>query len=341
MKKCKLQFWIFIISVILRCGWTPVHAIEPVTTGVLISGALASIFAGYKHLTSRVQESCTSEWIQPDVHKGLAEDFETILYGQHLVERIVLKVLKVHFRRDTRYKPLVLSFHGWSGGGKNFVSKLIARNIYREGIYSRFVHWFIATVHFPHQHLALRYKDDLQNWIKGNVSQCEWSLFVFDEVDKMPSGVLDAIKPFVDYYDNIDGVDYRKSIFIFLSNTGGREITGKMLTLWREGTSREDIKYNDFEELVSRGAFNEKGGLFKADVIEKQLIDYYVPFLPLERKHVISCIKTELREKGINNPSEELLNEIADEMPYFPDDLKLFSKVGCKRVAEKVEFYLD
>lgn len=83
------------------------------------------------------------------------------------------------------------------------------------------------------------------------------------------------------------------------------------------------------------------GGLFKADVIEKQLIDYYVPFLPLERKHVISCIKTELREKGINNPSEELLNEIADEMPYFPDDLKLFSKVGCKRVAEKVEFYLD
>lgn len=72
MKKCKLQFWIFIISVILRCGWTPVHAIEPVTTGVLISGALASIFAGYKHLTSRVQESCTSEWIQPDVHKGNA-----------------------------------------------------------------------------------------------------------------------------------------------------------------------------------------------------------------------------------------------------------------------------
>jgi hypothetical protein len=49
----------------------------------------------------------------------------------------------------------------------------------------------------------------LIDWIRGNVTQCNRSLFVFDEVDKIPQGVLDALKPFLDYHEEIDGVDYR------------------------------------------------------------------------------------------------------------------------------------
>jgi hypothetical protein len=49
----------------------------------------------------------------------------------------------------------------------------------------------------------------LIDWIRGNVSLCERSLFVFDEADKMPEGVLDAVKPFLDYHEQIDGVDFR------------------------------------------------------------------------------------------------------------------------------------
>jgi hypothetical protein len=47
------------------------------------------------------------------------------------------------------------------------------------------------------------------DWIRGNVTQCARSLFVFDEVDKMPKGVLDAVKPFLDYHEQIDGIDFR------------------------------------------------------------------------------------------------------------------------------------
>lgn len=35
-------------------------------------------------------------------------------------------------------------------------------------------------------------------------------------MDKMGPGIIDAIKPFIDFYDEIDGIDYRKNIFIFL-----------------------------------------------------------------------------------------------------------------------------
>ena len=41
-------------------------------------------------------------------------------------------------------------------------------------------------------------------------------MFIFDEMDKMHPGLIDCIKPYLDYYDKLDGVSYRKAIFIFL-----------------------------------------------------------------------------------------------------------------------------
>ena len=45
---------------------------------------------------------------------------------------------------------LALSFHGWSGTGKNFVARMLAENLYRDGLRSDCVKVFIATLHFPH-----------------------------------------------------------------------------------------------------------------------------------------------------------------------------------------------
>lgn len=77
----------------------------------------------------------------------------------------------------------------------------------------------------PCDHLMVRphlpafltlFQEQLQNWIRGNVSACAHSVFIFDEMDKMHQGLIDAIKPFLDYYEQVDGVSYRKAIFIFL-----------------------------------------------------------------------------------------------------------------------------
>lgn len=74
---------------------------------------------------------------------------------------------------------------------------------------------------------------NLIDWIRGNVSECAQNLFIFDEIDKIPEGVIDAIKPFIDYHESIHGIDFRRSIFIFLSNTGGRDITSKSRYSWQ------------------------------------------------------------------------------------------------------------
>lgn len=75
----------------------------------------------------------------------------------------------------------------------------------------------------------------------------------------MPPGVLDAIKPILDYRDHVDGMDYTRAIFIFLSNTGASLINKMYQEYWKAGRRREDLQLGDFENLIMQGAFNEKG----------------------------------------------------------------------------------
>lgn len=52
------------------------------------------------------------------------------------------------------------------------------------------------------------------------VLRCTQTLFIFDEAEKLHSGLINAIKPYMDHYDNVDGVNYRGAIFLFLRSVG-------------------------------------------------------------------------------------------------------------------------
>ncbi len=52
------------------------------------------------------------------------------------------------------------------------------------------------------------------------------------------------------------------------------------------------------------------GGLYKAGVVEKSLVDVYVPFLPLERRHVLLCVRQEASKRysflhSVGDPDQE------------------------------------
>ena len=65
-------------------------------------------------------------------------------------------------------------------------------------------------------HLHACCQDQLRHLIEKQVAKCGQSLFIFDEIDKMPAGLIDTIKPYLDYHEELDGIDYRHAIFIFL-----------------------------------------------------------------------------------------------------------------------------
>ncbi|XP_055498160.1 torsin-3A isoform X1 [Leucoraja erinacea] len=270
---------------------------------------------------------------------GLSYDLQIKLHGQHLAKAVVVKAVKGFVANKNPEKALALSFHGWSGTGKNFVAKMIADNLYRDGLRSECVHFYIAPFHFPHASLVDVYKTQLQQFILSAVQQCQQSLFIFDEAEKLHDGLIDAIKPFVDHYDHVNGVDFRKSMFIFLSNIGGSSINRVVLENWQAGRDREEITMEDLEHRIRREVTTSKGGFAQSGLVAENLIDFFIPFLPLEYKHVKLCVRDALHSRGIKY-NIDILDEVAKGMLYIPKEEYLFSAQGCKSVSQRVNFFL-
>jgi len=227
---------VFVSLCVMAQCFEDTEAIEPVTTGLAVGTAMLGSLAisYYPKLKSHFFEVCDDRWINPqmaDLQKHLAAR----LHGQHLVIGPVVQALRAHIRNPNPNKALVMSFHGWTGNGKNYVSNIIADHLYREGRNSKFVHTFIATHHFPHPSQIDTYKDQLREWIMTNTTACERSLFIFDEIDKQPEGLIEAVKPFLDHYNKIGGINYRRNVFLFLSNAGGNEIAMHAYQHWQQG----------------------------------------------------------------------------------------------------------
>ncbi|XP_018952848.1 torsin-1A-like isoform X1 [Cyprinus carpio] len=273
--------------------------------------------------------------------KRLEKDLRDSLFGQHIVYDVVLKAVTSFMTDSNPNKPLVLSFHGTAGVGKNHVAKIIAKNIYENGIESHHVHMYISEYHFPHKVMSDLYKAQLKAEIYKSVSSFPRSMFIFDEMDKMQPQLIDVIKPFLDYEANIDGVSFRNAIFIFLSNAGGNVIAEVALDSWREGICREELWMNskELETKIFRNIFSdENSGFLHSSIIDEHLIDHYIPFLPLMLKHVRQCVMAEMRHLNIK-PNYDLADKVARDMPFFPEKERIFSAKGCKSVRQKLVLY--
>uniref|UniRef100_A0A493TAJ9 Torsin-1A n=1 Tax=Anas platyrhynchos platyrhynchos TaxID=8840 RepID=A0A493TAJ9_ANAPP len=290
---------------------TLVPALDPLSASLLMGGAAVTwqLFSPHSWLKCRLLECCN---VKDTLNfSGKAMDLERKVFGQHLAVQLVLRALNANIHSKRPKKPLVMSFHGWTGTGKTFLSSIIAENLYQPGApRRRFVHHFNTVLHFPHASHVHLYKEQLQNWIRGNVSACPRSLFIFSEMDQMPHGLIDSITPFLGYHEEIDGVYYGKAIFIFLNP--------------KESAGTKGVTV--FEYLC---------GFFQSQLIQKNLIDYFIPFLPLEYKHVKECVREELRAQG--HPEDEgIITEIASSMIDYPSEEDIYSSKGCKTVASRV-----
>lgn len=82
------------------------------------------------------------------------------------------------------------------------------------------------------------------------------------------------------------------------------------------------------------------GGFWHSSLIDRNLIDYFVPFLPLEYKHLKMCIRVEMQSRGYQ-VDEDIVSKVADEMTFFPKEERVFSDKGCKTVFTKLDYYYD
>lgn len=308
--------------------------------GVALVSSLVGTY--FDRTPCRLVECCDKHSVSVDAKNvsTLANVFRKSVYGQHLMEDIVVRALRGHLLSRDPSKALVLSFHGPPGCGKSYVSEFIAQSLYAKGMKSHFARKFVGH-EFPDPSLVNTYKKRVSEEVERVVKLCERALFIFEDIHKIPSGVLDALVPYIDHHTHYNGLDFRKAIFIFLSNTGADLISEKAYELWHQGKQREDITLHDFEHWIRQGSFNEEGGLQNSDTIRSSLIDHYIPFLPLLEEHVVKCIHDEFAKLGWPKAPSHHVEKILGEMTFIPEDVELFSTVGCKRVAAKVGAIAD
>ncbi|CAK9812899.1 Torsin-like protein [Anthophora quadrimaculata] len=326
----------------------PVLIISSLTTCVKCDFLFSPILSGFhqianimKHIKCNFMECCTDEYVSPDIDM-LDDILHKNLYGQEIVHHVVVNALRGHLTSPDPPKALSMSFHGPPGTGKTYISQMIAKFLYKKGDQSEFYHFFNGRTDFPLQEKVNDYKEELYKIVINSLQRCERSMFVFDEVDKMPEGLLNILVPFLDYNTWMkswrlasSSVNTRKAIYIFLSNTGSSRITQRLLTLWKEGKQRNIARMPDFENLISVGAFNEKGGFYHSDTIDSNLIDHYVPFLPLEEVHVKKCLKRAFENRGVQ-PTDEMVEEGLSYVIFGPPPYNLYATAGCKRLEQKV-----
>lgn len=268
---------------------------------------------------------------------GIGEALKAKLFGQHIAQKVITSALKNHFSKPNARKPLVFSFHGWTGIGKNFVCNIITEHFFKHKTKSPFVHKFIVPLHFPHGSEVDSYNEQLLGWIRGNVSHCsKGGLFIFDEMDKIHTGMMATIRDAIlDYRGKSTAAGYQNMVFIFVSNSGGQAINDHVLRHIFDGKLRETLTLRELENIF-HGIIKNTPDAWFADLLKSGVIDHLVPFLPLERTHVKQCIRQDLIKKGFH-VKEARVKEIADQMDYFPQGHEFFSVSGCKKVSSKVD----
>lgn len=269
----------------------------------------------------------------------LNQSLQHRVYGQEFATKQVYKAVVSHFESKSE-SALVLSFHGSTGIGKNYIANKVIESIYKRGLKSRFVHLFQADVHFAETTNVANLKRKLKKYVVGNVTLCPHSFFLFDEADHMPKGVLDSIAPFLNQ-SHFNGVDFSKSIFIFLSNQGGDAINGHLNTLWEKNRSRNDMQYDDIDGHLRIESFFATKGFKESVLVSGKYIDRSIPLIGLEREHVKLCIRDVLLEKYPNYVEDETFYaKVMDTMVWMPSYSRFkgrLSKFGCKKVRPKIE----
>ena len=287
----------------------------------------------------KFKECCEEPWIRNDIYNLTLSLYKNV-FGQHLVREYVPKMIETHLTNQTPQKPLVLSFHGGTGTGKNWVSQLIAENLYSEGFSSQFVKYIHVPMWFRDTLRTQELTELLHHRIVSSLNKCKQTLFIFDDIHAMNPQILDELLPYINNPLPLDGIEFRKAIYIFISNSGSTKINDYLTNQLLNGRERDSIGQKEMHTIINEKIYGEKGAFKNTDFVSRKVIDAAIPFLPLEKTHVGMCIEKAFLERGqILIPS--MVTKVLEDIVFVPEGVELFSQNGCKRINQIINDLID
>ncbi|XP_008924373.3 torsin-4A [Manacus vitellinus] len=257
---------------------------------------------------------------------GLEKTMHREVFGQKVAVESIMELLKDYLATHIHNKPLVISLNGPTGVGKSHVGWLLAKH-FRSVMASDFVLQYFVMHHCPSGGDPLMCEIDLSEKISDIVTRAEIEektpLFILDEVELMSPVLLDTLGRF---FEPNQTNEFLNAIYILISNIGGGEITKFLI----QNDSAELLRqHRGAEELVRiiQPVLSDVHPLWKSADI--------VPFVLLEKTHVINCFLEQMRREGLY-PDQKHLEHLANQLSYFSTGDKQYSRTGCKQVVAKV-----
>ncbi|KAJ7426019.1 Torsin-4A [Willisornis vidua] len=257
---------------------------------------------------------------------GLEKTMHREVFGQKAAVESIVELLKDYLATHIHNKPLVISLNGPSGVGKSHVGWLLAKH-FRSVMDNDFVLQYFVMHHCPSGVAPLTCETDLSKKISDMVTRAEIEektpLFIVDEVELMSPVLLDTLSRF---FEPNQTNEFLNAIYILISNIGGGEITRFVI----QNESAELLQqHRRAEELLSiiQPILSNVHPLWKsADII---------PFVLLEKSHVINCFLEQMRREGLY-PDQKHIEHLANQLSYYTTGDKQYSRMGCKQVVAKV-----
>ncbi|XP_071489255.1 uncharacterized protein [Diadema antillarum] len=286
------------------------------------------------------------------------ETLETVLhsqlYGQPIVVNVLPKLLSRFLAKDAKDQSTVIMFHGQPGVGKTFVVDMMGKTLFPKSAGEQCMLKFLPSLLEIRDHLvtAYDYSVALEDFIdQGRVlyRSCPVVLYVVEDLGyDSAANLFEALAFTLKSVRKRQASQEQKMAFVLITNIGGNAIVNYVMEQFHKDRKREDIGLQELTPILESGhsVFPKSApkdlptgveeDTTKLESVYTQLlavVDSHIPFLPLERQHVLLCIQQAAAQKNVTLAREDM-EWIADKLSYYPENGQ-FSSSGCKKVEEK------
>jgi len=174
---------------------------------------------------------------------------------------------------------------------------------------------------------SLDLEDMEARWSKWSQS-CGPSLLIVEDIEELQSDEIETIA-------QIAIKKHKRLLILVTTKIGGINLNTNTLE-WMKSGNRKDITVTMITKMLDK----ERVLMPSIQTASTNLI----PFLPLNRKHVIQCIWKEVMAQGGSRNillTSDQVQWILNQTEFFSKSFPLFARDGCKRVAENVGLVIN
>ncbi|XP_046406964.1 torsin-1A-like [Ischnura elegans] len=236
----------------------------------------------------------------------------TKIHGQPLAILPAIRLIKKNFRFLSTGSPIVIELYGPSGTGKSYVCELLAESMFYDGLKSEFVNVLDGEdLHLQEEQLSL-YTDELRDYLRGNLTKCKKSLFIFKHTEKIPEELFHPIQDIM--------LSKMGGIFLFTTTESSPIVSEIYAHLLTQGTEKRQMNFKHYERALRKPLFN----------IGERLL-----FLPMTVNELKMCAVDELAKMG-----DTFLTDCITESIYkrIPVDTVGYTNMTCKEIIQVTRY---